>query len=185
VKPIHKLTLLLALALGLGAGSASATSFTYSYTFGDGQVVSGSLDGTQSGNFIEGVSNVSVFFDGIALLDPVFTAKYDEASSSYLTGAVVSFDALQNNFFFVNSDLAAGDFGFDSIFYMANAADFGGATAVAFSTLGFASQDSPTVSGSWSLTAVPEGGATIAFLGMAMVGLAWVRRQQSLALRQP
>ena len=185
MKLIPKLTLLLALALGLGAGSASANSFTYAYTFGDGQVVSGSLDGTQNGDLVEGVSNVSVFFNGIALLDPVFTAKYDQASASFVAGTVVSFDALQNNFFFANSDLAAGDFGYGAIFYMTNAADFGGATALGFSTLGFASQDFPTVGTSWSLKAVPEGGATLALLGLALVGLAWVRRQQSRALRQP
>ena len=175
MKIIHRLGQLLVLVLSLAATSAQATFFSYEYTFGDGLVVSGSLDGTQKGNFVENVSNVSVFFNGTAMLGTIFTANYD--GTGYLNSPVVSFDALQNNFLFANSDLAAGDFGYDSVFYMFNASVFAD-TAVAFSTMGFASQDWPTADGKWSLT-VPEGGSTVLLLCGAGVGLAFVRRRFS------
>ena len=186
MKSIPQLTALLALALGLTAGTASATTFDYSYIFVDGGIVSGTLDGTQDGHFIDGVSNVSVFLNGTAMPGSVFTATYDQASASFLAGPVVSFDAALNNFFFANSDLAGGDFGADSLFYLTNAADFGGPTALASSPTLIASQDIPTMSGNWSLTeattpAVPDGGATLALLGTALAALACVRRKLAVA----
>jgi hypothetical protein len=175
MKIVHRLSQFLAVALGLAAAFSHATLFNYEYTFGDGLVVSGSLDGTQSGNFVENISNVSVFFNGTAMLGTVFTSKYD--GSNYLGGPVVSFDATKNNFLLANSDLAAGDFGYDAVFYMLNESVFAD-TAVAFSTQGFASQDWPTASEKWSLT-VPEGGSTAVLLCAAGVGLALVRRKLS------
>lgn len=177
MNPLHRLTQLLTLALGLSAVSSYGTFFSYDYTFGDGLVVSGTMDGTQNGNFVENISNVSVFFNGTAMPGTVFAATYD--SADYLSGPVVSFDARQNNFLFMNSDLAAGDFGYDSIFAMFNASVYAD-TALAFSTLGFASQDWPTARDRWSLR-VPDSSATIVFVGLTVMGLAWVRRKQSPA----
>jgi hypothetical protein len=140
-------------------------------------VVSGTLDGTQNGNFVDNVSNVSVFFDGVALPGTIYTSMYD--GLNYLSGAVVSFDALQNNFLFATSDLASGDFGYESLFYMLNASVFED-TALALSNvgIGYASQDSPTSGGSWSLT-VPDSGSTILLMGLAMAGLVGMRRKLS------
>jgi len=165
------------MALGLTAGSSFGTTFNYSYTFGDGLEVSGTLDGTQNGNFVENVSNVSVFFDGIAMPGTIYASMYD--GLNYLNGPVVSFDALQNNFLFATSDLAGGDFAYDSIFYMLNSSVFED-TALAFSSagVGYASQDFPTFSGSWSLT-VPDSGSTLVLVALSMGGLAWVRRESS------
>jgi hypothetical protein len=162
------------LALGLVVGVARADIFDFSYVFGDGLTVTGTLDGNQNGLFIENVTNVSVFFNGDALPGTVFTAQFDGAA--YLAGPVVSFDALQNNFFFANSDLAGGDLGFDSIFYLVNASVFAD-TAVASSALGYASQDDPTVATSWSLSraAVPEPGATLGLLALSLIALGCLR----------
>jgi len=175
MNPLHRLAQLLTLALGLSTVSSYGTFFSYDYTFGDGLVVSGTLDGTQNGNFVENISNVSVFFNGTAMPDTVFTARYDGAD--YLGGPVVSFDALQNNFLFMNSDLSAGDFGYDYIFAMFNASVYAD-TALAFSSLGFASQDWPTARDSWSLR-VPDSGATVVFVGLTIMGLARTRRKKS------
>jgi hypothetical protein len=178
MKIISKLAGLL--ALGLMLGSARADTFNFSYVFGDGLAVTGSLNGTANGNFVENVTNVSVFFDGNALPGTVFTSRFDGAS--YLDGPIVSFDALQNNFIFANSDLANGDFSFDSIFYMLNASVFSD-TAVAYSALGHASQDDPTVSTSWSLSraAVPDQGTTLALFALGLVVLGWLHSRSRLA----
>lgn len=175
MKSIHRLSLLVTLAFGLTAGSSYGTTFTYSYTFGDGLVVSGKFTGTQNGNFVDNVSNVSLFFDGFALPGTIYSSMYD--GLNYQTGPVVSFDALQNNFLFATSDLAGGDFAYDSIFYMLNSSVFDD-TALAFSStgIGYAAQDYPTSSGSWSLK-VPDSGSAVVFMGLTMAGLAWVRRK--------
>jgi hypothetical protein len=138
MKILPKLTLSLALAFGLSAGSAYADSFSFSYLFGDGLSVTGVFGGVANGSFVENVTGVAVSFNGTEMPGSVFTSHFDGAS--YLSGPVISFDALQNNFIFANSDLANGDFGFDSVFYMLNASVYSD-TAVAFSALGYASQD--------------------------------------------
>jgi hypothetical protein len=180
MKIITKLTGLLALAL---AGvTAQANTFNFSYVFGDGvTTVTGSLNGDQNGIFVENITNVSVSFNGEAMPGTVFTSQFDADSFSYLPGAIVSFDALQNNFFFANSDLAGGDVGYDSIFYLLNASVFMD-TAVASSTLGYASQDAPIVTSSWSLSAapgssVPDQGTTLGLFGFSLGALVWVHRR--------
>jgi hypothetical protein len=175
MKFISQLIQFLALALGLTVSSSYGTLFSYSYLFGDGLSVTGSLDGTQNGNFVENVSNVSVFFNGTAMPGTVFAASYDGAN--YVSGPVVSFDALQNNFIFADTDFAAGDQAYKSIFYMLNASVYAD-TALAFSDLGFASQDWPTSRESWTLK-VPDGGSTIVLMGLAMIGMALARRKLS------
>jgi len=167
------------LALGLTLGVARADTFTFSYVFGDGLEVTGSLDGTLSGIFVADVTNVSVFFGPDALPGTVFASQYD--GSSYQPGPIVSFDVFQNNFAFANSDLAGVDFTYDSIFYIFNASVFSD-TAVAFSTLGYASQDDPTEAARWTLTltstaAVPDQGATLVLLGLGLAGLGWRHRR--------
>lgn len=168
---------LLAVSFGLALSSAYGTLYDYTYFFGDGLLVTGQLSGDQNGSFIDNVTDVSVFFNGIAIPGTVFTASFDGAS--YQTGPVVSFDALQNNFLFSNSDLANGDFGYDSIFYILNASVYFD-TAVAFSTLGYASQDDPTAD-TWRLeehvpgTHVPDSSGSIAWLGLGLAGLVWLR----------
>jgi hypothetical protein len=69
-----------------------------------------------------------------------------------------------------------GDFGFDSIFYMLNASVFSD-TALAYTALGYASQDDPTVAGRWSLglAAVPDQGMTITLFALGLVLLVWFR----------
>lgn len=169
-------TLTLTLALGLSAVSARAETFSFSYVFGDGLTVTGDFAGVANGNFAENIYDVSVYFNGTQMPGSVFTSQFDGAS--YLNGPVISFNALQNNFVFANSDLAGGDFGFDSIFYMLNAS-VSSDTAVAFSALGYASQDDPTMRASWSLVQTPDQSSTLVLLGLAMGGLVWLRRKQS------
>ena len=177
MKITSQLVLLLAATLGLAAASAKAAAFDYSYLFGDGLSVTGSLEGTVNGNFIENVSNVSVFFNGTAIPGAsVITASYD--GSSFVDGpAVVSFDALSNNFLFRSSD-------FDLGFYMVNAAVFFSNTATAYAftdDLFLISSEETSARGTWSIKAVPEGGSTLVLLGLTVAGLLWLGRKPSVA----
>jgi len=82
---------------------ANATSYNFSYTFAsDGQLITGSFDGTQNGDLVEGLSNISVAFDGVAFNGPLFGSCY---SSGWQTGcAVASFSGDANNFRFIDSN---------------------------------------------------------------------------------
>lgn len=164
---------LLLAAFALTAASR-ATPFDFSYTFVDGTLVTGSLDGTQNGAFVDNVSNVSLAFNGVQVTGPIFTLHYD-GTDFVAGGAVVSFDATQNNFLFINSDYAGGD-------------PFGDAFGIPSGDLAFLSSfpllnvsDLPTNIQTWSLTApstnVPEAGSTLAFVAVAGLGLLGLRRR--------
>lgn len=82
---------------------AHAAQYNFFYNFASGDVVSGSLSGTQNGLFVENVSNVSVFFNG-----NTFTGSSDfyqpyhfVAGCCFVAGApTISFDGNLNNFTF-------------------------------------------------------------------------------------
>jgi hypothetical protein len=101
-----QLSLLAGLCLATGPAFGAMT-FNFSYQFVGGPKVTGSLDGDQNGEFVENVSNVSVFFNGTAMNGTVYTAKLD-STINWVAGAVVSFDVLKNNFIFANGDLLRG-----------------------------------------------------------------------------
>lgn len=189
MKTIPKLIQLLAAMSGLMIGSAHGAAFNYSYVFNDGLTVSGSLEGTQNGLFVEDVSNVTLLFNGVQAPGTIHLATFFDGS--YVAGAVVSFDALQNNFFLADTDLANGDFGYSSLFYILNGSvDFDSAFALSYSLDHFGSQDAPVTSGNWSLTfaAVPDGGSSLAMLALAVAGLLLIRRDypaRSALRRQP
>lgn len=182
LQPLRWLALFAFASLLPAVASASTITYAYTYTFGDGNVISGTLDGTPIGSVVNNVSNVTILFNGVALSGPVFTSQFD--GSSYLAGPIVSFDASLNNFVFSNSDLVGGDFGYDSLFGMLNASVYAD-TAFGISSLGFASQDWPTVASRWSLgektspggETVPDAGATLLYLGLALAILAGFRRR--------
>ena len=97
--------LALALVIAVCSFSAKATVFDFSYTFGSGDVASGSLTGTQNGNFVDSVSNVSVFLNGTALIgNPNLYQPYSFlAGCCFVAGApVISFNGNLNNFIFAN-----------------------------------------------------------------------------------
>jgi hypothetical protein len=174
----------LALVLGLTVNTAFGALFNFSYTFGDGLVVSGSLTGTQNGAFVDNVTNVTLLFNGTPAPGTIFSSKYDSSSpNSFVNGAVVSFNALQNNFLFSNSDVINGNFGFDSFFDILNTSVYAFNTAVGQSIPlnVFGSQDLPTVAQNWSLTAAPttapDGGTTLVLLGIGLAGMVWLRRK--------
>jgi hypothetical protein len=89
-------------------GSAQASmTFNFSYQFSGGPTVSGSLDGDQNGNYVENISNISVFFNGTQMSGPMHTAMFN-GSDWVNSPVVVSFDASNNNLIFINSDFLNG-----------------------------------------------------------------------------
>jgi hypothetical protein len=166
----------------LGAGLALAATavpsfgnvYDYSYTFGDGTSITGSFDGVPDGLFVDGASNASVQFDGLDMPGSVFISTLD-AGFNYDSGAIISYDPEQNDFVFANSDLANGDFSYDSFFLIANTAGEAGAQSF---PLGFSgSADFPVVDASWTLKEVPDSGSASALFGLAVFGLAGFRRR--------
>ena len=182
MKSIFHNVRVLSLAFCFTLNLARATVFNFSYNFGGGVTASGSLNGTQNGQFVTGISTVSLSFNGTPVPGSIFTSTYD--AGTYVNGPVVSFAALQNNFVFSNSNLVNGDFGYDSLFYILKPSVQDPSTAVGLSTplVFFGSQNNPTVAGRWSLQAatsgsVPDSGATAVLFGAALVGLAALRRK--------
>jgi len=179
MKTLHKLAIGLCLALGLAVGSARATTFEFSYTFGDINnplVVTGTLDGNLdvTGLFVEGVQNVSLFFNGDAALGTVFTSQYN--GNDFVSGPVVAFDVTQNNFYFTNTDFANADFTADTLFYISGIDGLVGAQTPVLGSV----QESPLVAGNWSLTAVntvPENSGTFVLFGTGLGFLCWIRRK--------
>jgi hypothetical protein len=96
----------------LVAGSnAYATTYDFSYTFNTGDVVSGSFTGIQSGQNITDIANISASLDGTPFTGPLYAMSYTAAGSNCSsatcfsgTGAVVSFNPLNNNFMFLDTD---------------------------------------------------------------------------------
>lgn len=102
--------ILLAFAVILTALSslhAHAAQYNFSYELSSGGLVSGSLTGTQNGQFVENVSNVSVFFNGNAFTGSTdfYQPYFFVAGCCFVSGApAISFDGNLNNFLF--SDVA-------------------------------------------------------------------------------
>jgi hypothetical protein len=180
MKNVNSLVRVAIVAVGLMLNAAYGAAFNFSYIFGDGLNISGALSGTQNGLFVDNVSNVTLFFNGVPAPGVIFSSRYDSASpNSYINGPIISFDVTRNNFVFSNSNIASGDFSYNSIFYILNktVSSFDTAAALSTSLGAFGSQDLPSIARSWSLAAstVPEGGITFALLGAALAGMIWLR----------
>lgn len=97
---------LLVSLFALTATSANADQFNFSYTFSSGYVASGSFSGIQNGKFVDNISNVSVSLNGNPFVGSpnLFAVAYNVVTQNVdnTTPAIVSFDALKNNFMFID-----------------------------------------------------------------------------------
>lgn len=108
-------------AMIFSAVTSHAELFEYSYTFGDdavawgnsfgeGTVLSGSFDGSASGNLVTNLSNISASVNGVALQGSgnLFAAFRDERGFWVPGAAQVSFDGFENNFYFTDIQTNSG-----------------------------------------------------------------------------
>jgi hypothetical protein len=106
---MHKILRLITCAGLLAASAAaSATAYQFTYTLGSGDVLSGSFDGTASGNLINNLSNISATFKGYSFPNngQLLNYGYNTASGAFTLGTgVASFDGLANNFQFASADI--------------------------------------------------------------------------------
>ena len=165
-------------------------NWDYSYTFSDGLVVSGSFEGTQVGNdingYVDNISDLKVFFNGTPMTGTVYAASWTGELNSdgwwiYTSDPVVSFDMAQNNFMFINSDVVDGDNSGNQFFWSPPESLVGAPTAWALDLpLGINSVDFdfPANASSWSLVdPVPDGGSTVMLCGMSLAALGLSRRK--------
>jgi hypothetical protein len=125
--------------------------------------VAGSLDGTPLRRGLIGVNTVlNMSIDGVPVAGP-FTSQ-----NSFGGEALVSANVYRNDFFFFSSTVTPA-------FIILPPGLF--SVAEVFFSFSAYAVDSPAVQANWSLYAVPEGGLTIAMLGMATAGLAFLRRK--------
>lgn len=155
---------LISASLALTPLAANADSFNFSYSFnanntGDGNplVVTGSLIGTQSGSFINNVSNVQVFLNGVAFAGPLLVEAWNTTTGNWdnTIAPVISTVATQNNFVFADADVANNPYDASNYFYMTGgqtlAINFNGSDANGNAPFGY----EPTVPTSWTLVAAP------------------------------
>lgn len=99
--------------------AANAASYNFSYTFAsDGTLVTGSFDGTQSGDLVEGLSNITVSFNGASFTGPLFASCVDYATLNFATDCgVASFSGTANNLFFIDVNYPTVLTGFTNYFH--------------------------------------------------------------------
>jgi hypothetical protein len=142
----------------LASVSAHAETFDFSYTFGDGPVVTGSLEGTLVGDVVQNISDVHAALNGTAFTGTLNVAGWNAGTSLFDSTAVVSTDASKNNFVFADADAAKLNTGnFTNLFEMiTNDPNANGVFATnAKITDGANSAFDLAPNGSWSLAPVP------------------------------
>lgn len=174
IKSVRSIAMTLALLSGL---CAHATPVVYNFSetvTSTGGVLSGSFTGEANGNLINNLGNVSVSYNGTALLGTLFTAAYSNATGWY-DGAVASFDGTENNFLFINSNYLNGDYNYTEYTY--SVPGYGSYFQSVNQNIytGFAASD-------WSVTAanaVPEP-ESLALVCLGLVGMLVVRRKNHI-----
>lgn len=152
---------------------ANATVFDFSYTFDDSSTITGSLSGTLNGSYVENVSNVQAFFNGVKFSgSPLFSAAWNTTTQDWdnSMNALVSTNASLNNFIFADANVPA-DYNVRNYFYFVNDLVSLGQQAFANNlNTGDIALDSPT-NKSWSLVArAPEPSSSmLLMLGFASI----------------
>lgn len=156
--------------------AAQATTYNFSYNFSNGDIVSGSFDGTDSAGLISGLSNISLSYNGTAFPGAVGAYAYVTDTGDWTAGnAVASLDGSKNNFAFFSGDPVSGSFTYAFLYipWGAYSADF---VQVIHPTGD--NYEPAGLHANWQITAVPEPETYAMFLaGLGALGFAARRRQ--------
>ena len=142
--------------LASGAANADQATFDFSYTFADGEMVTGSFQGVQTGNLINNVNDISVTFNGVAFTGPLILAGWDPVNFVWDSTPVVSTVAANNNFVFADTDFSTvnGQNSFNNEFYFTNDSTGPQISAVNLNAITNNAATEYAI-GSWTVTAVP------------------------------
>lgn len=94
------------LGVALAGGVAHADTIDFSYLFSDGLSLAGTMSGTLNGNYVTGISNINVSFNGVAYNGPLSIGTFNATSGTYdfsSGAAAVSANASLNNFIIADS----------------------------------------------------------------------------------
>jgi hypothetical protein len=154
-------------------GSAHAATFDFSYTFASGNSVTGSVDGTLDGAFVDNLGNLQLSYDGHAFSNATLGMTWDPSISDFSAAPVrLAFDGSRNEFLFTDGTLAFA--------FINDVANFGG-PSISASDFDLV-QDNTDIDGAithWTLAAapVPENAPLALMLaGLGLVGFAARRR---------
>ncbi len=179
------------------------TLYDFSYKFNSGDVVTGSFMGNPNGNLITNLTDISVSLDGVTFNGngslSAFAWSYDGFNfGPYFTGAVASFNGLQNNFYFVDTTSPRTSVGTNYFLSETtpitfcissnhggcisnNPTNFVAATFVGGKSVSDGIGNS-LPNNSWTVTAVPEAGEwAMMLLGLPLLG--WVVRRKQTAMQ--
>jgi hypothetical protein len=148
------------------SGAAHASTFDFSYKFNPSSnvpapVVTGSFDGTLTGNLLTNISDISVAVNGVAFNGPLFLGSWDSSAGDVnftASSAVVSTNGALNNFVIGDTnDPLLGNF--TNLFYYVNGStpSGGGQEASLQNIAGPSGFDMDTAGGigTWSLQQAP------------------------------
>jgi opacity protein-like surface antigen len=166
------------------ASAAQAEVYNFSYTFGgNGLVIDGSMNGVLHGDLLDDISDVKINFNGNAFSGTLYQAAWNEQTNNWdnTLGAVVSTNAAQNNFVFVDASEPANFH--NNYFYFTNNSSIGSEVFAVSYSRGDIALDNPANShGGWSLAVspVPEpAGGVMLLAGLGLMGVLARRRRQA------
>lgn len=195
-----RLAIAAALVMGAVQPASASVVFNFSYNFGtSNHTVTGAISGTRNDNgtpgnladdFVQGVTVLSAFYDGVAFSGPVLTLSFYDHNGLFGGPTTMAFAAMSNNFLLGNCDsvpsCTAGyaDANININYFLLRTPGQGGTAAQFYSESAGNTREDPVNAAGWSLVEqavsnnVPEPGSyALVSLGLGALGLMQRRRR--------